>query len=294
MQGAGHADSHGLGRFDLRRLPGAIAPGAGQADRPEGFVGDAERDDRHRVQAQPRRGRAVGLRQADVAEGAGCAGHRPRFSEITGQARDQPGRSLLVVVTDDLGGNARQRLLLVGTEDSLFGGPGPRDGHQRAVPITQEEEDIVGVQALAHPSTHVVEDLVHVQTLADPHPGPPGDLPEPVAVLLDSAQAVAFVGQLVHRLGHRPGLAGPRVVAEARVDLPGRRLLVSSKCSRACRWRSGTRSRRPHPGRPPDASAAAVPSRSLLVRPSRSPASTSACLTQSRTAVSVRSKSLAT
>ncbi|MGW7578880.1 hypothetical protein [Streptomyces sp. NPDC054765] len=42
------------------------------------------------------------------------------------------------------------------------------------------------------------------------------------------------------------------------------------------------------------AAAAPVPSRSLLVRPSRSPASTSACLTQSRTAVSVRSKSLAT
>src|SRR3954447_12434382 len=38
---------------------------------------------------------------------------------------------------------------------------------------------------------------------------------------------------------------------------------------------------------------AAGSSRSLLVRPSRSPASTSACFTQSRTAVSVRSKSLA-
>ncbi|MBT2365391.1 hypothetical protein J7E88_08650 [Streptomyces sp. ISL-10] len=39
---------------------------------------------------------------------------------------------------------------------------------------------------------------------------------------------------------------------------------------------------------------AANSSRSLLVRPSRSPASTSAWLTHSRTAVSVRSKSLAT
>ncbi|WP_237694029.1 hypothetical protein [Streptomyces sp. SID2888] len=34
-------------------------------------------------------------------------------------------------------------------------------------------------------------------------------------------------------------------------------------------------------------------SRSLLVKPSRSPLSTSACLIQSRTAVSVKSKSLA-